>query len=367
MPSPRRNSIGPQSEYPLGRQPGRESRQRERQRGEDRLARRSDVVVPDVTVREIRDGPVASERADADDVRQRRRIAGVAPRLGRRAVRVPDRRHDEHAPVHRILDGRGLEARIRVLARILRVADAAEAHVDDASVVIDRPVDRASFRVRRDRPVRAHDLGDQEVGRKADARDALAVVERRSDLAGDERAVAVRVALPVAGDEAAAVDDLVLELRVNGIDAGVQDGYAHGLERRELRPRVERVDPAQVPLAGSERVVRREREPPRGALALDPGDAVHGSERACVTRPHRERERSDPGHRMAAHGLDMTCDGVRVRTLVDPQGETRRLGRAGRGDEQEQRDEQEAPHAGPTFSVVLTPGTKPCPGASRNR
>ena len=164
VPSPRRNSIGPQSEYPLGRHPGRDmaSARSAASRGSPRPAPRCR--------RNGRPGwrssapSVACDRADAENVRERRRVAGVAPRLGRRAVRVPNRRHDEDALADRVLDGRGLEPRVRVLARIVRIADAAEAHVDDARAAIDRPVDRASLRVRRDRPVGAHDLGDQEVG-----------------------------------------------------------------------------------------------------------------------------------------------------------------------------------------------------------
>ena len=111
--------------------------------------------------------------------------------------------------------------------------------------------------------------------READAGDPLAIVQRRGDLARDERAVAVRVVLPRAGDEALAVHDPALELRMGRVDAGVEDGDADAREIRNLRPRVEGVDPAQVPLTDGQRVVRREHESARRPDPLDPGDAGH--------------------------------------------------------------------------------------------
>ena len=94
----------------------------ERHRRDDSGPRRRDVVVDLVAVREQGDGAVAGERADAEDVRQRGRVARVRPRLGRlparrsrppRRPRHPSRRRRRPQPPRaaRTCRGRGRAGR----------------------------------------------------------------------------------------------------------------------------------------------------------------------------------------------------------------------------------------------------------------
>ena len=92
--SRRWNSNGPQSEYGTSAQPASSLDEVGRDRREDLVARRGEVVVDGVAVRVVRHRAVLAHRADADHVRQRRGIVREAPRRrGRlRPVARPPRR-----------------------------------------------------------------------------------------------------------------------------------------------------------------------------------------------------------------------------------------------------------------------------------
>ena len=134
-------------------------RQRARKRREDVLTRGGEVVVEDVAVREHRHCAGTGQRADADHVRQRGRVARERPGAGRvRLVRVPDRGDEHGALAVRVLDRALLELRVGVAGGVERVADTAEAEVDHLRAVGRRPADRGRLRRERDRPVRTDDL-----------------------------------------------------------------------------------------------------------------------------------------------------------------------------------------------------------------
>ena len=135
------------------------------------------------------------------------------------------------------------------------------------------------------------------------------VVQRGGDLAGDECAMAVRVALPGAADEAGARGDLTFELRVVGVDAGVDHGHANARKERQLAPGLESMNAVEVPLARGERVVRREREASRVvAEPLDPADAANRAETVGVRGSDRQGEGRDLRDPAAGASLDPLCD-----------------------------------------------------------
>ena len=227
---------------------------------QDLEARRREVVVDRVAVRERGDAARVVHRAHAEDVRKRRRVARVLPRARRRLVGVADRRNDDDAVRDRIGDSVSLEARVGVTVRIERVTDAAEAHVDDASAVVDGPANRPCLRVDRDRARLGHDLRDEQFGRRREARDADPVVDACPDEPGDERAVTERVHARRAADEALRAEDPAREIGMACVDAGVDDRDRDRLERRQRDPRGVEAAVREVPLLRHERIARRERE-----------------------------------------------------------------------------------------------------------
>ena len=166
---------------------------RARERRQDVLAGSGDVVVDGVAVRESGRAAAPGERAHAEDVRERCRVAREAPRRARRLVGVPDCRDHDRAALHRVADRLLLEPRVGVAARPPGVAEAAEGDVDHARAVVDRPPDRLRLGLDRDRPARRDDLRDDELGRRREAGDARRVVELRGDDPRDDRPVAARV------------------------------------------------------------------------------------------------------------------------------------------------------------------------------
>ena len=126
--------------------------------------------------------------------------------------------------------------------------------------MIDGPPDRGGLGLERDGPVTADDLGDQELGRERDARDALAVVGRGGDLPGDERSVPLLVGEGASADEALRERDPARELRMAAVDAGVDDRDldAGARQHGQRRPRVERLVLGEIPLLRRQRIVRRE-------------------------------------------------------------------------------------------------------------
>ena len=182
--------------------------------------------------------PVAAERADAEHVRQRRGPARVRPRLRRRLVGVarPRRRRARPSrPRRRPRPPRAASTCRAPGSR--RVAEAAEAHVDDAGAVRDRPADRLRLRLDRDRPLRPDDLGDEQLGRRSEPGDPDAVVRLGCDQARDERPVALGVDGGRAGDEALRRRDPAAQLRVRAVDAGVDHGHPHRRRAAAARSR----------------------------------------------------------------------------------------------------------------------------------
>ena len=175
----------------------------ERDRREDRVARSGEVVVDRVAVRVVGHRAVLPDRADADHVRQRRRIVREVPRRRGRLRAVADRRHDDGALRVGVLDGGLLERRVGVEARVERIAHAAEAEVDHARAVVDGPADRGDLGLERDRPVGSDDLRDHQLRVERHAGDALVVERVRGDLPRDERAVPLLVGVRRAADEGA--------------------------------------------------------------------------------------------------------------------------------------------------------------------
>src|SRR5205807_4321369 len=155
----------------------------------------------------------------------------------------------------RVVDRARLGRREGVAERISRVAQAAEAEVDDARALADCPADRRGLRAERDL-LTADDLRDHELGREGDPCDAEAVVRRGSDLARDEGAVPLLVGEWAPTHEALRSHDATGEVGMAAVDSGVDDGDADARARklRQLRrPEVEGVILRQVPLPRRER------------------------------------------------------------------------------------------------------------------
>ncbi len=199
--------------------------------------------------------------ADPDHVRERGRVARKRPRRHRRLVAVPDGRDEHGALLVGVGDRVRLEPRERIARGRARIADAAEAEVDHPRALVRGPADRGRLGAQRDRSVGADDLRDHELRRWVGDPDDALPVERGSDLAGDEGAVALLVGAPVAADEAPAGGDPTGELRMTGVDARVDDRDLRRREerrRRRLVPRVEGVVLREVPLLRRQRVGRGE-------------------------------------------------------------------------------------------------------------
>src|SRR5262249_13971644 len=144
------------------------------------------------------------------------------------------------------------------------------------------------------------DLGHEELGRVREADDARRV-ERRGDLTGDDRAVALRVDARAAADEALRLRNLVLQVGQRAVDARVDDGDLDRVGHRRRGPRVERVVHAEIPLLAVVRVRRRECRSRRGP---DEGSR-HGAEHRNPQPVHyptvalRTRIRTDPAASVA--------------------------------------------------------------------
>ncbi len=214
--------------------------------------------------------PFCRQRADADHVRQRGRVARVGPRRRERLVRVADRRDDHGALRVRVRDGARLDRGVRVAVLVLRIARPAEAEVDHLRAVVRGPADRGRLGLDRDVSARLDDLRDDQL-RGVRHADGPGRVHVRDDLSGDEGAVAVGVRRRAAADEAARVGDPAGEVGERRIDAGVDDRHLHRCERRRRgRPGVERVVGGEIPLLRRERICRREGSGRRR------GDECHG-------------------------------------------------------------------------------------------
>ncbi len=104
-----------------------------------------------------------------------------------------------------------------------------------------------------------------------------------------------------------------------------------------------------------------------GAEALDVRDALHRGEPLRVRDVHGDRERADDCDRPAGGRLDPVGDPLRGEASVDAEREAS----GGRGSRQREREtcgeDDELPHAGPTFRTGVTPGTNPRPGKTRAR
>ena len=231
-----------------------------RDRREDRVAGRGDVVVDRVAVRVVGDRAVLLQRADADHVRQRRRVVRVRPRRLRRLRPVADGSDDHRALRVRVVDRRLLERRVRVDPRVERVAHPAEAEVDDARAVIDGPVDCVDLGLQRHRAVGLHDLRDEQLRVERDSGDAVAVERARGDLAGHERPVTLGVAPRRAAGEALRQQDASDELRMAAVDSRVDHRDLHRSELRLRRPEIPGLVLLQVPLLRRERLGVVERE-----------------------------------------------------------------------------------------------------------
>ena len=139
--------------------------------------------------------------------------------------------------------------------------------------------------------------------------DTQGVVGSSGDLAGDERAVPVRVVLPGAGDEALAFRDLVLEVRMLGVDAGVEDGDADA--RRRLGT-CDQASNAWIRLryhwrkaSGSFGVNVSRRDARIRSTQATP---VTDERPAASAARDGEGERPDPGDLAAGARLDPLCD-----------------------------------------------------------
>ena len=185
--------LGPAARVALFQAGRVRPRQRAWEQREHVLPRRGDVDVDVVPVREARHVARPAVGADAEHVRQRRRVAGEPPGLGRRVSAVSDRGHHQHRASDGVVDRAPLRIREAVDGRIVRVAGAREAQVDHLRTGADGPADRARLRARRDRAVVADDLRDEQARGRSEARDPGPVVRQRGDLAGDEGAVPLRV------------------------------------------------------------------------------------------------------------------------------------------------------------------------------
>ena len=252
--------VGAAVRVALVRTRGAHCGERARQRRKDVLAGRRHVVVDAVAVGEGGDVSRRRQRADAEHVRECGRIAGVRPGALRRLVGVPDG-GDEHCPVpHGVVNRVRLDLGERIQPRVERVAQAADRQVDHAGADVDRPPDGLRFVSHVDRLVGARDLRDHELGGKCHPCNALVVVDRRCDLSGHERPVALLVGERAAADPAARLPDVLpRELRMAAVEAGVYDRDADGVDDGQLRAeRVERVILPEVVLVRHEWIRRRE-------------------------------------------------------------------------------------------------------------
>ena len=334
-------------------------REGSREGREDAHARRGDVVVDLVAVREDGDGAVPRERADAEHVRQRRRIARVRPRPWRRVGVVPDRGHDHDAPAVGPADRLRLERRERIPVGVARVAEAAEAHVDHARVVLDRPADRLDLGLDVDQVVAVDDLRDEELGRGGGAGDPDRVVDARRDQTGDERAVALLVDAGRAADERLRLGDLAGEVGMVAVDAGVDHGDADCRQDRRRLPEVERPVVVQVPLPRRERVVRDVRR----TAGAEPFD-VDRAGKVAQTRLGRPLDH-DRGDRRQAHRPRQR--GAESRQVGRRRDADRVAGSLGLRRQQRRADEHE--HDAPHRSSIWPerPSANPWTGAIRAR
>ena len=317
--------LGPAARVALVGAAGELRSQLQRQGREDRLPGRRDVVEDRVTVREVRDRAVLRERAHADHVRERGRVAGEVPRLARRLVAVPDRGDDDDVVRDRVGDGLGLRLRVRVARGMQRIADPAEAHVDHARALVDGPPDRLRLG-RRSGIVRCGVTTLATISCAAGNSPAMPMPS--STVAPIRPATNVpcpcvsTVALPPTKLRAATM--CFASSGCAAVDPRVDDRDLHRRERRQLRPGVVGVVRRQVPLLRRERIGRRERcrrvrrerarpRPPRrcgGASGLRPdhrnrehraGEPRGGEPiRRRLGRMHHGRKRTGGVHAQAA-------------------------------------------------------------------
>ena len=117
----------------------------------------------------------------------------------------------------------------------------------------------------------------------------------------------------------------------------------------------------------NQRVVRDEGQAALRTEAFHVRDAPHRAEPLRARDVHGDRERADDGDRPAGGRLDAVGDPLRREASVDAEREAS----GSRGSRQREREtggeDDERPHAGPTFRTGVTPGTNPRPGKTRAR
>ena len=299
--------------------------ERARERRENVLSGSPHVVVDGVPIRERGRPPASRQGADAEHVGESRRVAREAPRRPGSLVGVADRGHDHRAVLHGVSDRLLLEARVRVATRVPRVAKAAQADVDDACTVVDRPADRTRLRLDGDRPVGCHDLRDDELGRGREPGDPDVVVELRGDDPRNDRPVAAAV-LRAAADEALRHSHVPGEIRMAEVDARVDHGDADRRERRRCLPCVVGAVGERVPLPRRQRVRRDERDPP-DAIALDPGDAREAAQTVGGRVDGEGMEPREARRARTGHPLDRRGDSGGIGVWIEADGRGRGLRR----------------------------------------
>ena len=195
-------------------------------------------------------------------MRKRRRVARVAPRRHRRLVAVADGGDDDNAVRDRVGDGVRLEPREAVAVRVERVADAAEAHVDDPRAVRDGPAARASASIEIVRDF----VTTFATSSSADgASPAMPIpLPTPAAMSRDEGPVPERVRPRRPADEALRGEILPARLSVKASTPESMTATGTRLERGQRDPRLVEAALGQVPLLRHERVVGSEREMPLG-------------------------------------------------------------------------------------------------------
>ena len=326
---------------------------------EDADAGRGDVVVDLVPVREDGNRPIPCERADAEHMRQRRRVARVRPGPGRRIGVVPDRSHDHGTPAVRPAERLRLERRERIPVGIAWIAEAPQAHVDHARVVLDRPADRLHLGLDVDQVVAVHDLGDEKLGRRGGAGDPDRVVDTGCDQPGDKRPMALLVDAGGAADERLRVGDLARKVGMVAVDAGVDHGDPDRREDRRRLPEVERPVELEVPLLRREGVVRDVRGP-AAAESLDVDRTAKVAQPGWARALHDERR-----DRRQALGARQLC--AESSQVGGGRGADRVAGSVGLRRQQCRSDEYERDARHPSSIWPERPSANPWAGAVRAR
>ena len=251
---------------------------------------------------------------------------------------------------------------------VARVAHAAEAEVDHARAVVDRPADRRRPRPRARRAVGAHDLRDQQLRRERDPGDAA----RRCS--ASRRSARRRTCRDPAGRCRALPPTKLREPAIREANRGAC---------RRSRSRSPRRAARRAPAA---RARSRTRGPARGTTAwaragrsgrTQPGVTCRAARRttpSSARRParnaRRRRAREVP-RASARHACPSSAGSQRRRRRARrPAGRRPRSGPRPPGPGEQRRGcrgENEPSHPETTWSAGEKPATRPCPGATRAR